>query len=198
MHKIRIALHILFGGVIGFLYFGKFGLVVPFNARITGKKKIQIGESFGAGSGLWLEAINSYKNVCHTPKIEIGKNVSFGYWCHVGAIGSIKIKDDVLFGSRVLVTDHSHGKYGGHDVSNPFQSSPIDRPLSYTGPIIIEKNVWIGDGVVILGGVTIGEGVVIAANSVVTKSIPEGVIAGGVPAKIIKSYSKELNQWVCV
>ena len=48
-------------------------------------------------------------------------------------------------------------------------------------------DVWIGKDVIILGGVTIGNGSVIAARSVVTKSIPENVLAGGIPAKVIKS-----------
>ena len=54
------------------------------------------------------------------------------------------------------------------------------------GQIIIGNDCWIGRGATILGGVTIGDGCVIAAGSVVTKSFPDNVIIGGVPAKIIK------------
>ena len=52
---------------------------------------------------------------------------------------------------------------------------------------VLWNDVWIGMDVILLGGVTIGNGSVIAAGSVVTKSIPENVLAGGVPAKVIKS-----------
>ena len=52
---------------------------------------------------------------------------------------------------------------------------------------VLWNDVWIGMDVIVLGGVTIGNGSVIAAGSVVTKSIPENVLAGGVPAKVIKS-----------
>ena len=53
------------------------------------------------------------------------------------------------------------------------------------GDIIIEDDVWIGAGSIITAGVTIGKGTVIGAGSVVTKDIPQNVIAAGVPAKII-------------
>ena len=52
--------------------------------------------------------------------------------------------------------------------------------------IVVGNDVWLGSNSVVLAGVTIGDGTVIAAGSVVTKDIPEYVIAGGVPAKIIK------------
>jgi acetyltransferase-like isoleucine patch superfamily enzyme len=53
--------------------------------------------------------------------------------------------------------------------------------------IVVGNDVWIGSNSVVLAGVTIGDGTVIAAGSVVTKDIPEYVIAGGIPAKTIKS-----------
>ena len=48
------------------------------------------------------------------------------------------------------------------------------------------NNVWIGGGAIINGGVTIGNGSIVGAGAVVTKDVPENVIVGGVPAKIIK------------
>ena len=57
------------------------------------------------------------------------------------------------------------------------------------GPVIIEDGVWIGDKVTILPNVRIGKNAVIGANSVVTKDIPENCVAGGIPAKIIKTIT---------
>lgn len=62
----------------------------------------------------------------------------------------------------------------------------IDSYEAGGGDIIICDDVWIAMDSTILGGVTIGKGSVVAAGSVVTKSIPENVLAGGVPAKVIK------------
>ena len=57
----------------------------------------------------------------------------------------------------------------------------------------IEDNVWIGEGVVILPNVIIGENSIIGANTVVTKDIPDDVIAAGNPARIIKRLDTEYS-----
>lgn len=59
----------------------------------------------------------------------------------------------------------------------------------YFEPIVIEKNVWIGSGAIILPGVTIGEGSVVAAGAVVTKNVPRSRLVGEVPARIIKEIT---------
>ena len=58
-------------------------------------------------------------------------------------------------------------------------------------PIVIEKNVWIAAGAIVIGGVTVGENSVVAAGSVVTKDIPPNTLAGGNPARIIRSIDGE-------
>lgn len=62
-----------------------------------------------------------------------------------------------------------------------------DQPLFSRGGINIEDGVWLGFGVIVLDGVTIGSESIIAAGSVVNKDIPSGVVAAGVPAKIIRT-----------
>lgn len=54
--------------------------------------------------------------------------------------------------------------------------------------VTLERNVWVGTGVIILKGVTIGENSIIAAGSVVVKDVPANCVAGGNPARIIKSF----------
>ena len=67
----------------------------------------------------------------------------------------------------------------------------FEREVYSKGPVIIEKNVWIGDKVTILPGVTVGQGAVIAANSVVSKDVPAFSVVGGIPAKLLKNISNE-------
>ena len=56
-------------------------------------------------------------------------------------------------------------------------------------PIHIRKNAWIGANATIMQGVTIGENVVIAAGAVVTSDVPDNTVAGGIPARVIKSIA---------
>jgi acetyltransferase-like isoleucine patch superfamily enzyme len=60
-----------------------------------------------------------------------------------------------------------------------------------TGPVVLEDNVWVGANAVILKGITIGKGSVIAIGSIVTKDVPQGVIAGGNPARVIRPVSAD-------
>ena len=146
-----------------------------------GLKKVTVGDDFSSGNGLWLGTYSEYGGEKYNPQITIGNNVSFSRFCHVGAIGSIEIKDNVLFGSNVLINDHSHGKIEVSDMPRN------EMPLVSKGGIVIEKNVWVGDNVCILAGVTIGENSIIGANSVVTKSIPANCVAVGSPAQVVKT-----------
>lgn len=85
--------------------------------------------------------------------------------------------------SRIYISDHSHGNVSIEDLEHV----PAMRPLYSKGPVIIEDNVWIGEGVCILPGVTIGENCIIGANSVVNKSFPKNSVIAGIPARLIKT-----------
>lgn len=58
-------------------------------------------------------------------------------------------------------------------------------------PIVIEDDVWLAANVTVCGGVTIGKGSIIGAGSVVTRDIPENVIAAGVPCRVIRKITEE-------
>lgn len=106
--------------------------------------------------------------------IFIGKNVFINCCCHFQDQGGVYIGDDVLIGSHVVLATINHGM------------APGERKDNHLAPIHIGNGVWIGSHVTILPGVTIGDHSVIAAGAVVTKDVPENVIVGGVPAKVIK------------
>ena len=73
----------------------------------------------------------------------------------------------------------------GYQANEPIRS----QPMQTKGGIVIEDDVWLGFGVIVLDGVRIGKGAVIGAGAVVTKDIPEGAIAAGIPARVIKMRS---------
>lgn len=102
---------------------------------------------------------------------------------HENGVG-ITIEDDVLIGSGV------HFYAGNHSFSR-LDIPIIDQGHEEFKEIVLKRGCWVAANVTILPGVTIGENSVIAAGAVVTKSIPPGVVAGGVPAKIIKHIAKK-------
>jgi acetyltransferase-like isoleucine patch superfamily enzyme len=149
---------------------------------LKGTEYIQVGTKFRAGPGFRIEAWDEYLDVKYHPQIIIGNNVAVGFNVHIGAIGRMEIGNDVLIGSNVLITDHQHGRLTPEDED----ILAIDRPLYSKGNVVIEDNVWIGEGVCIMDGIRIGKNSVIGANAVVLKDIPQGSVAGGIPAKILR------------
>lgn len=150
---------------------------IPYDSRIIGKEYINIGKNFYAYQNLRLEAFRvdelQNKNI-----IEIGNNVAVGNYCHIGAINKIIIGDNVLMGSNVLITDHMHGQVSDEEI----KMAPNERKLYSKGAVIIEKNVFIGDGAKIMPGVKIGEGAIIGANAVITHNVNNYSVMAGIPA----------------
>lgn len=150
---------------------------------LRGGEYIILGNNFYSGERLRLEAWDKHLGCEFSPKIIIGNDVSINSDCHIGAINEIIIEDNVLIASKVFITDHYHGEI----TTEALVKSPANRKLYSKGAVKIEKNVWIGEGVVILPNVIIGENSIIGANSVITKNIPKNSVVGGNPARIIKN-----------
>ena len=163
------------------IYFNKIGAFI-------GGKYMYIGDGTAFGNYVYLTAWDSYKTIEGTqnltPQLRIGKNCSFGDFNHITCINRITIGDNILTGKWVTTTDNSHGDTDLQTLKN---IPPNLRKLTSKGSIEIGNNVWIGDKATILPGVSIGDGAIIAANAVVTKNVPSYSIAGGNPAKILKS-----------
>lgn len=112
-----------------------------------------------------------------TATIRIGDHVGLGgatLHCNL----SITIADHCRCGPGVILCDND-----SHRVARSVQ----ERALSpAAAPIVLEENVWLGMRTIVLKGVTIGANTIVAAGSVVTRSLPGNVIAGGVPARVIR------------
>ncbi len=187
-----------FFGVVRMFYFLiKTKLIFPkarlirFPIDIRGKKFIDFGENITTGIGCRIEAIPFYsKNTI----IKFGRNIEINDYVHIAGISSVIIGDNALIASRVFISDIQHGCYSGIGVHDHPDVPPGDRSLS-SKDVIIEDNVWIGESVFVLAGVKIGKGSIIGANSVVSKSIPQYVIAVGCPAVPIKRFNFDTHKW---
>ena len=141
---------------------------------LTGANKIVIGNRVEIYKGARLEALGR-------GEMEIGDGTVIHLYFHCGAVESVKIGRDVLIAGRVYISDHDH------EFDDPHFSPRRSKNL-VTTPVVIEDEVWIGEGAVILKGVTVGRRAVIGANSVVTKDVPAYTVVAGVPARVIRSF----------
>lgn len=106
----------------------------------------------------------------------IGNHTRIGI--HNTIIGPVTIGNHVNLAQGITVTALNHNFKD--------TSKRIDEQGISTKPVVIGNDVWIGANAVVLPGVTIGRHVVVAAGAVVTDNVPDNVVVGGVPAKIIK------------
>lgn len=157
---------------------------IPMFRRLPGST-ISIGKGCKFNSAPWSNFMG-LNHACilttldEQAAIRIGKGCGFSGSVIAAAV-CVVIGDNVLIGANAIISDTDW-----HPID---YESRIAGCLGASSPVVIEDSVWIGANVVVLKGVTIGQASVVAANSVVTKSIPANVMAGGVPARVIKRFS---------
>jgi maltose O-acetyltransferase len=115
----------------------------------------------------------------------------YGYQTHIGArtfvnfglvaldVATITVGDDVQMGPYVQLLTATH----------PLEPEPRRAKWESAEPIVIADNVWLGGGVIVCAGVTIGEDTVVGAGAVVTRDLPPGVLAAGVPARVLRGIA---------
>lgn len=113
----------------------------------------------------------------HKSCISIGAHTAMSNNITIVCMESVQIGDGCQIGDMVSIMDCDF-----HEI-NPSTRNKSPGKIS---PVVIGSNVWLGGRVIVLKGVTIGDNSVIAAGSVVTRSLPANVIAGGIPAKVIR------------
>ncbi|MGO4180412.1 DapH/DapD/GlmU-related protein [Paenibacillus sp. MCAF9] len=152
--------------------------------RISGKLTLRNKGRFIVGKNVSFHAkpLPSSVTVEKQAELWVGDNVFFNYGLDIGCTKSIRIGSNTIIGPMVNIIDTNF-----HPVDMEDRAGSKD--------IVISDNVWIGRGAVILPGVTIGSGSVIAAGSIVTRDIPDNVLAGGAPAKIIREL-QITKEWV--
>lgn len=112
--------------------------------------------------------------------IELGDGVLVNRYAMLDDRASLIVGDYTMLAAGITIETHTH----------PFDD--FSKPIAYSGrsgrPVVVGRNSVVGYNAVVMAGVTLGERCIVAANSVVTKDVPDYTVVGGVPAKPIKQY----------
>lgn len=115
------------------------------------------------------------------PNIHVGDGFLANYNVTILDIAPVRIGEHVMIGPNTLISTVGH----------PLSRRGRREWGAFARPVTIGDDVWIGGNVTILPGITIGSNVVVAAGAVVSKDVPDGVVVGGVPARLLRELDDE-------
>lgn len=153
--------------------------------RIEGKQYMEIEDHVYVQPYTWLACLPL--TGCKNPVLKFGKGCTIGHFNHIYATEGIVFEDYVLTADKVYISDNLHSFENPH-------TPIIQQPIKQIHPVRIGEGSWLGENVCVIGA-SIGKHCTIGANSVVTHDIPDYSVAVGVPAKVIKQYNFETQQW---
>jgi maltose O-acetyltransferase len=142
------------------------------------RRRAILVELFAAGGGdVWMQP----PFYCdYGSNIRLGQRCFFNFNCVILDVAQVTIGDHVLVGPAVQIYTASH---------------PLDPVLrrreEFGRPVAIGSDVWIGGGAIVCPGVTIGSRCVIGAGSVVTRDVPDGMLAAGNPCRVLRPAMAE-------
>lgn len=154
------------------------GTSIGRNAVITarGGRHIRLGTNVTLGAHSTITVTGVLRSAGGS--VDIGDNVGIGPNAFLAGQGGLTVQESTIAGPGLMIFTEDH-EFGG-------SNTPIRAQGEVRSPVVIEAGCWLGARVTILRGVTIGAGSMIAAGSVVTRDVPQGVLAAGVPAKIVR------------
>jgi acetyltransferase-like isoleucine patch superfamily enzyme len=150
-------------------------VVIDDNCLLDAKGDTNAGITIGSGVFIGRNTILHCKN----GDIVLGDDVNIGFNCDIAS------SDRVEIGRKVLIAAYSYIVGGGHDFSRS-DTSVMDQKRTAKG-IFIGPEAWIGAGVIVQDGCNIGEGTIVGAGAVVTESLPDKVVAVGLPARVLRA-----------
>jgi len=165
---------------IGFNTIGS-NVLISKNCTFIEVKNIAIGNNVRIDGNVTFAVSEGY--------IKIGSFVHIGNTCHINGTGGVEIEDYATISQGVRIYSASDD-FSGESHTNPTLPSSV-RNL-HIGKVVLEKFSLIGSGCVIMPSVIISEGAAVGALSLVKHSLDSWTLYGGVPAKRIKSRSKNL------
>ena len=167
-----------------FASFGSGSVICFPPTALYGERAIHIGADTLIGPYVSLSAgMTPDQPLVSDRIVTIGDRCLIGRQSSIVGHFEIEIGDDVFFGPNVYVTDQNHS------TRDPLL--PIGRQLDPEQPVRIGSGSWLGTNVVVTPGVTIGRRVAVGAGSVVTNDLPDGAVAVGSPARVLRTIDPD-------
>ena len=141
------------------------------------------GIQIGAGTYIMHHAELHVYNFRHLPHA----GIAIGRHCLIGEFNVLRGQGGITIGDHVYTAPHVQILAVNHVYDDPARPI-IEQGITAQG-IAIEDDAWIGAGAIILDGVRVGKGAVIAAGAVVSENVPPHSVAGGVPARVLKTIT---------
>ena len=137
---------------------------------------VSVGNNVTIKDGSIIECSGVFSEIGDA--LVIGSNVGISQNCFIQVRGRVEIGDDVILGPGVKIFSENH-------IFNSTDTPIRNQGVSRMG-VTIGQGAWLGAGCTILDGVSVGRNSVVAAGSVVSKSVADGAVVGGIPARLIK------------
>jgi acetyltransferase-like isoleucine patch superfamily enzyme len=144
--------------------------LVVLDAKGTRNAGIRVGKGAFLGRGTILS--------CKDGDIELGDGVNIGFHSEVFSASRVRVGDHGLFAAYTYLVG------GGHRFDDA--DRPVIEQERTSRGIELGHNVWLGAGATVLDGVRIGDHVVVGAGAVVTGDLPDGAVAAGIPARVVR------------
>jgi carbonic anhydrase/acetyltransferase-like protein (isoleucine patch superfamily) len=144
--------------------------LVVLDAKGGSNRGIEVGRGAFLGRGTILS--------CKDGDITLGDHANLGFHCEIFSGSTVTVGAHALFAAQVYLV-------GGGHAFEASEAAVIDQPRTSHG-ILLGENVWLGTGAKVLDGVRIGKDVVVGAGTVVNADLPDGAIAAGVPARVLR------------
>ena len=180
LRKLRCKIFILLNKH-NFAQFGK--NVFIFDPQVWDPQHIHLGSNLWIGDKVWL-AVSSNRS---DSKLVIKDKVRIGRFSEIYALQSIILEDGVVAAENVYISDNTHAY---NDINRFIR----DQEVEYTGEVVIGSGTWIGRNVCIIS-CTIGKNCIIGAYSFVKQDIPDYCVVVGNPARIVKRYNPNTQNW---
>ena len=145
------------------------GVLVGQGVRVDRPWAVRLGMRCQLEAAVWIKVVDDAARVTVDDYTFLGRGVE------IDASASVSIGRHVLIAPGVFITDHGHGIRA---------QELIGSQGCVAAPVVVEDDVWLGSGCIILPGTRVGRGAVVGAGAVVTRDVPPNGIVTGVPASL--------------